>query len=881
MKLRNRFMTLISALFLTFSIGFLSKPSNKVVDVHAEDPTPATFTNIVPWYNNADYGSTSYRDLILQYGEVGVDYLAKNHIADATNQATSEYDIGKKLTINGLPIYKIHEHYSETKVGYDHGNCYLYVHYPIDVLELAPGYLLPTLHIEANTIFMDSLIPEITLKLSGESWAVSDQNGFTLTDPIDIDHYTLVTYPHQCGDVPHAVLYNLPGEGSEIGFNINTGDINLDASTEDDIPDSTASFDGLYGQLINIDFTHGIIYLFEKTTVDPFLEIVDMFTGYLFAKNANYTIEISVSCGETSTFKLAINHFLVINHSFSKNISSDSTMWVVDYSNQLVMDYYEETRLYKPKIFYGGTSTYDFIEGDPVYNFTNVVDACDLYNDSVTRSDLVYQYEEGAVTDNRYNAGEWVLTISLSIEGYETLYYYVTIIVHGKNTIAKIYYGDAEPIEVPIGSLLVPPPNPSTYREGEYDYVFDGWYFEGAKWDFENDIVQGDMHLEARFKPTAPHCVVNVTFEGIERSNTYYSITSGSPFPFDLFDVEGATFEVFVGDTQITSLIVTDDIYLIVKYTINYIYVAPKEATCTQDGNVGYWYSPVYQGYYFADPNGREIIEDAIIPKINHHIIHLDYQDSSCHELGHVDCYYCENCHTHYVDEDAQIELIDWSIPKKPHVLTHHDKVEPTCTRYGIVEYWSCANEPGVYYGNEECTVTLDSLVIESTGHDYRNPTYEWKKITDGYECIASIECTHCHNHIKETKVAEKTIIRQATCIKEGQISYFVRFDDERFSAQSKLVSISKLEHEYVHFDEVPATAEHNGIKEHYECSSCHHYFIKNGEKYIETDYNDLLIKYSAASGGCGGNVVTTSLLLTALSGVLVIVLLLKRKEEK
>lgn len=834
---------------------------------------PVTFTGIAYGWNNANYGDANYNDLILQFGEYEVDYLANDHQRNSTNQATEYFDVGTKLTINGLPIYKIQEKYPSTKVSYDHGYCFFYVHYPIDVTKLAPNYLVPTLHIEAGTEFMDSALPEVTLKLVGGSWVTENYDTFTLDNPLDIDYYTFpgVTYPHSCDGDSHAVLANLPTGGCELAFNVNFGEI--DRETNDSF-----HIAGINGITVALYPMASAIFLVDSQNEGA---IVYELYGIYFASNYDYRIEIKVTCDETTNIKFAIDHNLLIDYTFDYNKSGDSNLWILDTSSRAVMDYYEELPSYRASIVYGGSSVYDFIEGDPIYNFTNVASAIDLYNDNITSANLIYTYEDGAVTDNKYNEGTWNLVISIDVDGYRDISKAVTIRVHGKNSIARVYFGDANPINVPIGSKLTPPANPDTYHDAEYDYVFDGWYYQGMRWDFENDVVKGDMHLEARFKQTTRHYIVTVNFEGVERESTTYSITKGSSLPFVLFEIEGATFEVYSGDTKISSLVVQDDITITVKYSVVFRYVEAKEATCTEDGNVGYWYSEVYAGYYFADSKGRELIPDAIIPKLNHHLVHLNYQDSSCHEVGHVDCYYCENCDKHYSDANAEHELIDWAIAKKPHVLTHHNGLPPSCERDGYVEYWTCANEPGTYYGDEDCSIVLETILVPATGHDYRNPTYTWIKTDTGYDCRAAIRCTHCNREFSETKTATKVVVRESTCSREGQIAYSVRFADERFNAQNKLVNMEKAPHNYVHVDEIKATKDNDGVKEHYECSECHKYFVKSGERYLEVEYIELVYKYQKQSAGCGGSITATSLMLFISAGALSVLLMLKRKEDR
>ena len=623
MKKRN---VIISLITLAFSLFTMASFSNKAVNSNrgvinrempinnkiAANPT-VSFTGIAPGWNNSSYGNDStYRQLILAFGQHGVDYLANNHTADVTNRATSSYDIGNKLTIDGIPIYKIYNHFPSTKVGYDHGYEYFYVQYPIEIFNMRKNNAVVTLHIEAGAQFMDSYLPEVTLKYVGGSWIVTNANDFYLDEPIDFFYHSMVSWPHHFGTEAHAVLYDIPANGSEIGFNINTGNIDLTNTS------NTFILDGLYNTTIIIYPSNGNIQLLDK---DANNAIVKEFGGYQFAPNADYIFEIAVTCGSRTTFKFAINHFLLFEHRFNNNKSNKCALWVLDTTNQMSMDLYEELTGYQPTIVYGGSSSYDFMEGDPVYNFANITSAFDLYNDDINSANLAYIYEEGAVTNNKYNAGIWELTIKLTANGYKKLVTKtITINVHGYESLVNIYYDDNEPIRVPAGTKLVPPPNPATYQQNGYDYVFDGWYYQGAKWDFENDVVQGETNLYSRFITMGLHYIVTAHYQGINRATDTFSLADGSTFPFDLFAVNGATFEVFNDANKITSLIVHSNVTLTVKYNVVFTYIDPVEPTYTSEGHTGYWYSDVYPNYYFADSRGVELLdaEDVIIPRLKH-----------------------------------------------------------------------------------------------------------------------------------------------------------------------------------------------------------------------------------------------------------------------
>ena len=47
-----------------------------------------------------------------------------------------------------------------------------------------------------------------------------------------------------------------------------------------------------------------------------------------------------------------------------------------------------------------------------------------------------------------------------------------------------------------------PATEPTKESTSEYDYTFDGWYNGDQKWDFENDTVNGNLELVAKFIET-------------------------------------------------------------------------------------------------------------------------------------------------------------------------------------------------------------------------------------------------------------------------------------------------------------------------------------------------------------------------------------------
>ncbi len=859
---------------ITFEFkGKLGKGGGWSVKKGAGDYNHFPFTGVNPYNNNLP-NEIGYYHTILDYGTEGIDYLADNKTPNSDNQATLAYDIGSKLTINGLTIAEIHDKFPKTKVGYDHGANHFFVVYPAELLLPTNDHLVPNLHIEENTIFMDTMLPETNLYLAGTTWKSGAFETFKVTDPFDFNTNLQVKFPYEVGATPHAIFAELPADGVELEFNINSG-------TVDPANPTTLTLDGFYG------FTAQIVFGWQSITLLDQINsyaVLQTFNNYTFEANTDYLFEFKVVCGVKTTVIIAINHLVVINYELNNDRTGKCAIWGVDQGDS-VLDYKKDLPIYKPSIYYGGISVYDFNEGDPVYDFTNLTKVTNLYGD--IESKITFDYEDGAISGGKYNAGVWNLTITYELEGYPTQTKEITINVHSNVSMAKIYFGDADPVEVPVGSKLTPPANPSTYHDEEYDYIFDGWYYEGYKWDFETGIVTGDMHFEAKFKQAPLHYAVIVKYEGIRRDDDRFLVSKNNFLPFDIFEFEGTTFEVYLDGEKIDSLEVTSDVTIIVKYSITYVYVEPKEATCTEDGNIGYYYSPIFGDYYFADPKGRELLnpDDVVLPKSNHSIVHLDAKDPTCYEVGNVECYYCENCHKHFSDSEGLNEIDDWSIPKTPHDLTHHAGVPATCETDGTAEYWTCANEPGVYYGDEACSFKLETIVIQAYGHEYVGPSYEWKEIDGGFECVASIRCVNCDDVISETKVATKTVVREASCTQEGQIAYSVAFDNPYFNEQTKIISVAKLAHSYTYVGAVEATKDKDGMKEHYICNDCNKYFVKDGETYKEVSYAELVIKYKneepEEKKGCGSSILASSLVLTISACLSALLILVRRKEEK
>ena len=129
--------------------------------------------------------------------------------------------------------------------------------------------------------------------------------------------------------------------------------------------------------------------------------------------------------------------------------------------------------------------------------------------------------------------------------------------VIGDNDAVKVAYGDkvTKPAEDPTKDMTV-----STV------YTFDGWYNGEAKWDFDNDVVTGNLTLTAKFTETARKYTVTITFTGLEKEAVTLQVEYNGSVNFNAYKEDGYDMVIRNGETEITELTVTGDVNITVEY---------------------------------------------------------------------------------------------------------------------------------------------------------------------------------------------------------------------------------------------------------------------------------------------------------------------------
>ncbi|MBQ7913060.1 MAG: InlB B-repeat-containing protein [Clostridia bacterium] len=198
-------------------------------------------------------------------------------------------------------------------------------------------------------------------------------------------------------------------------------------------------------------------------------------------------------------------------------------------------------------------------------------------NDAVTLDSVTAEY--GATYDlsnllDGVDVSRFTYEITVNGEAAES------VVVEGNVTVdvtftAKVYHivtiGGAEQ-EVEDGEKITEPAAPTKEATAEYTYTFDGWYNGETKWDFENDVVTGDIELVAKFTETKRTYTVTFVVTGND-AITLDSVTVEYGEVYDLStlldgkDVSGYSYSITVDGVEKISVKVLADTTVNVNFT--------------------------------------------------------------------------------------------------------------------------------------------------------------------------------------------------------------------------------------------------------------------------------------------------------------------------
>ena len=156
-----------------------------------------------------------------------------------------------------------------------------------------------------------------------------------------------------------------------------------------------------------------------------------------------------------------------------------------------------------------------------------------------------------------------------------------------------------------------------------------------------------------------------------------------------------------------------------VKFNVkhNAVKVERKDPTCTEDGNIEYWYCNVCKKYFSDTEFKNEISFDkTVIPATGHNLIKIEAKDPTVDGTGNVEYWYCEVCDKYFSDEKAEheITLEDTIIAKLSKLIS------------GANQEWTKGSKDGLTFKvdtdiNEFKKVLVDGKELKDTDYDIKS----------------------------------------------------------------------------------------------------------------------------------------------------------------
>ena len=359
--------------------------------------------------------------------------------------------------------------------------------------------------------------------------------------------------------------------------------------------------------------------------------------------------------------------------------------------------------------------------------------------------------------------------------------------------------------------------------------------------DFGNDTAPSDY--------TADGLLYTLSFKVSENApvGKYpVTLTYGDAYNFDLDKV------TFASQSAI--------IHVVCKHA-NLQTVAAKTETCTENGNISYWYCPTCDKCFKDAEAATEIKKAETIIAAHHTMKQVPAKDATCESEGNIAYYTCSVCGKLFSDADAVTETTADAVKleKLSHKLTKTEAVPATCTKGGSNEYYICSACGKIFKDADASTET--SIEAEKTSKiphsltktEYKAATCTEDGNTEYYTCSACGKIFKDESGTQETSVeAEKLVAtghsltktdaKEPTCTEDGNNEYYTcsacgkvfKDADGKTETSVEAEKIAATGHTMTKTDAKAATCTEDGNNEYYSCSACGKAF-KDADGKIET----------------------------------------------
>lgn len=242
-----------------------------------------------------------------------------------------------------------------------------------------------------------------------------------------------------------------------------------------------------------------------------------------------------------------------------------------------------------------------------------------------------------------------------------------------------------------------------------------------------------------------------------------------------------------------------------------------KASTCTEKGNISYWYCSACNRYYTAADGATEItLADTVTPAKGHIEVIDEAVAPTYTETGLTEGKHCSVC--------SEILVAQVVVPVKTctHTLTSVPAKASSCTEEGNVAYWVCGNCEKLFSDSKAKTeIEIEDTVIDAKGHEYstewfHDETHHWHPAICGHNDITGktvhtfnsknvcIVCSYFNDQRVKldtpqiTSVSNDTINWTAvTNAPANCVEYEVVVEDYSYTTTNTSISISMLRDKY------------------------------------------------------------------------------------
>ncbi len=359
------------------------------------------------------------------------------------------------------------------------------------------------------------------------------------------------------------------------------------------------------------------------------------------------------------------------------------------------------------------------------------------------------------------------------------------------------------------------------------------WYCARCDKYFGEATCENILSDADRIIPTVSH---NYNVQDKNSTQHWYKCSCG--------DVNTESYEnhVSAGPATLTNPEVCSSCGYVIAPALDHVhtptYYAAKAATCTEGGNIAFYFCDGCDGFFSDAECENELSEnDLFIEALGHAETHVLAKEPNCTENGNVEHWYCENCEKYFSDEALTTE-ISANVAIRP--ATHNEvlwtgAVSPTCTKEGNSEFWHCRS-CDKYFSDRALKneISLSDTVIGNVGHSVTyvarvEATCTTTGVREHYLCAnckksyTTVDCSvelapadrviDAPGHIAE-ELPHETVA--STCTQNGYLIFKCKNCEYTF----RNGTLPLAECSWTLVNEVEATCQSTGSM-HYECEVC------------------------------------------------------------